>query len=816
MKRFLVVFFLSMVLLSVVSLNAGPKYIIQWADTLSGLSANTYLNGVAVNTMGNSYVAGEYQNSSDLDWVISQYDYSGNNNWTNTLNIKGDDYANGIAADSRGNIYIVGSSKAGSSFTDTTFDYITAKYDTAGNLVWMDTLNNGSNDYANAVAVDDSGNVYVTGYFHNDTTSDYLTAKYNSTGALIWLDTLNNSSDDEAYGITVDKHGYVYVTGTSGGGYNYYFTVKYNKLGYIVWTDLNNHGYENGNDDIGYGVAVDPNENVYVTGSSYNGNDYDYYTIKYDSTGNFIFDNRIDNHGTDLAYGIVTDKNGNIYVTGESKFGSSYNYYTVKYDSSWNVVWADTLNTGGNDDAKGIAMDNDGSIYVTGYYYDTTDSKYYGLTVKYAKYVDAGILSIFAPDTVELDSSFVPKMWVKNNSYEDTLSFSVWASLDSANGNVYSDTKNITALIPGDSTLINFTQWTAPSHPVDLTLSFVINLPDMDTSNDTMSKTVYVRDLIPPVIDSAIAYEGTDTVPGIDNDDYVILYFSEPTDTPAINKSNINNVLALSSGHSWLDGFGSIGNCLWNSDGTQLLINLTTNVSIPTVKVGDTITPDSSTITDVNGNPCSSPVILGGTFGVYVDAGILSIVSPDTVDGGSNYTPSISVKNNSYDDTLSFDVESYIDSAGFVIYADTQHVANLASGDSLLVNFAQWTAPNDSAQMLLRFALLTSDMDATNDTLSETLFVKYITGIVGKLLKRNTSFNVSEIGNGKILYRCYMAKAGNYDITLYSLNGTVLKNIRGTGVGYKEGTISNVSSGVYFLKFKSGKYSMSRKIIFIK
>ncbi len=815
MKRSVLPFFVVIILLGVASLNAGPKYMIQWADTLSGLSANTYLNGVAVDTMGNSYVAGEYENNSNLDWVISQYDYSGYDNWTTTRDINGDDYANGIAADANGNIYIVGSSKAGTSFTDTTFDYIIAKYDTSGNLVWMDTLNNGSNDYANAVAVDDSGNVYVTGYFRNDTTADYLTAKYSPSGALIWLDTLNNSDDDEAYGITVDKHGYVYVTGTSGGGNNYYYTVKYNNSGYIVWTDLNNNGY-NGSDDVGYGVAVDPNENVYVTGYSYNGNDYDYYTIKYDSTGQFIYSDRIDNYGNDYAHGIVTDKNSNFYIAGYSKFGSNYNYYTVKYDSSWNVVWADTLNTGSNDYAKGIAIDNEGNIYVTGYYYDTTDSKYYGLTVKYAKYVDAGIISITAPDTIELDSSFVPCVWVTNNSYEDTLSFSVTASLDSSNGNVYSDTKNVTALVPGDTTWINFAQYTAPSHPVDLTLSFVINLPDMDTVNDTMSKAVYVRDRIPPVLDSAIAYEGTDTVPGIDNDDYVILYFSQPTDTPTIDKSNINNVLALSSGHSWLDGFGSIGNCLWNSDGTQLLINLTTNVSIPTVKVGDTITPDSSTITDVNGNPCSSPVILGGTFGVYVDAGILSIVSPDTVDGGSNYTPSIYVKNNSYDDTLSFDVASYIDSAGSVIYADTQHVANLASGDSLLVDFAQWTAPNDSIQMQLRFALLTSDMDSTNDTLSETLFVKYITGIASKILKRKTSFNVSGISNGKISYKCYMAKAGNYDITLYSLNGTILRDIRGTGVGNKEGTIEDVSSGVYFLRFKSGKYSINRKVILIK
>ena len=306
------------------------------------------------------------------------------------------------------------------------------------------------------------------------------------------------------------------------------------------------------------------------------------------------------------------DNKGNIYVTGCSYIGSNYDYFTVKYDSSGNIVWADTIdNNGNNDYAYSIAVDSQYNIYITGSSNIGLNGDY--LTVKYTPYKDAGILSIASPDTVCSDSNYIPAIYIANNS-PVPLNFDVAAYIDSEGTVIYSDTQSVSDLAEGDSTLINFSQWPAPSNAVALNLRFSIITSDMNSDNDTLSGNLYVRDHTLPVLDSAIAYDGTDPVSGIDDDDYVILYFSEPTNKPTIDNSNINSALPLSSGHSWLDGSGNIGTCVWNTDGDQLQINFTTTTSLPTTAVGDTITPDGETITDVNGNPCSSPTILGGTF----------------------------------------------------------------------------------------------------------------------------------------------------------------------------------------------------------
>jgi photosystem II stability/assembly factor-like uncharacterized protein len=124
----------------------------------------------------------------------------------------------------------------------------------------------------------------------------------------------------------------------------------------------------------------------------------------------------------------------------------------------------------------------------------------------------------------------------------------------------------------------------------------------------------YTVDLEGPIPDPAIASDGTNPVPGIDDDDYVLITFDEPTNKPTIDALNIDNVVALSSGHSWLDGFGDLDTTYWNPAGTMLAIELSVAFGPPTVAVGDTVTPDGTTITDEWGNPAVSPVVITGSF----------------------------------------------------------------------------------------------------------------------------------------------------------------------------------------------------------
>jgi len=230
-------------------------------------------------------------------------------------------------------------------------------------------------------------------------------------------------------------------------------------------------------------------------------------------------------------------------------------------------------------------------------------------------FIDAEVLRIASGDTAGINSTYTPMVWIKNNSFETVLSNMVTiATIDSDSVHIYQDQDTIQSLGPGDSTLVSFDTWTVPSHPDTFKLKFAILTSDMNPDNDTISKPLYVADLTPPVMDSAIAYDGSNAISGIDNDDYVVIYFSEPTNKPTIDNSNIDSVLTLSSGHTWLDGSGYIGDCSWNSDGTELHIEFTSNSALPTISVQDTIFPDSFTITDLAGNPCTSSVILRGSF----------------------------------------------------------------------------------------------------------------------------------------------------------------------------------------------------------
>jgi hypothetical protein len=189
---------------------------------------------------------------------------------------------------------------------------------------------------AYALAIDNSGNVLVSGWSWNTTTdSDIATIKYDSSGAEQWVSRYNCPGDGYcgAIALTVDNSGSVYVTGRMEHSDTDidYATIKYNASGHEQWVALYD-GPGNG-PDYPSAIAVDVLGNVYVTGWSWNwGSEFDYATVKYDSLGQERWVMRYDgpDNGSDEAKSLAVDISGNVYVTGHSD-DLTLDYLTIKY-----------------------------------------------------------------------------------------------------------------------------------------------------------------------------------------------------------------------------------------------------------------------------------------------------------------------------------------------------------------------------------------------------------------------------------------------------------------------------------------------------
>ena len=290
-----------------------------------------------------------------------------------------DDYAKAMAVDGSGNVYVAGYSDGGVSF----YDYATAKYDPAGNLLWVARYDGPGryNDHAAAVAVDAEGNVYVSGQsYGTGAATDYATIKYNANGVEQWVARYDGpgKGSDVVFDMALDAAGNVYVTGEADGGNSRrdYTTIKYDRNGNMLWVAT----YDGpGNyHDSARAIALDAAGNVYVTGYCYSDNitREDYATIKYDGAGNQLWVARyvgpagFPYSAYDAAEAIAVDAAGHVYVTGYSDGGASgYDYLTIEYDAQGNEQWVARYNGTSNtrDYAHAIAVNASGHVYVSGY-----------------------------------------------------------------------------------------------------------------------------------------------------------------------------------------------------------------------------------------------------------------------------------------------------------------------------------------------------------------------------------------------------------------------------------------------------------------
>ncbi len=342
-----------------------------WVRIYNGPDDNwDVLEAIVTDDSGRIYITG----SSYGDCATIKYYPNGDTAWLRTYDIGDADRAQAIAVDDSGNVVVTG--YGGNHSYE---NYLTIKYDSSGSQRWVESYNGpgSSEDKVEAIAIDDSYNICVTGYsYGSGTGADFATIKYYPNGDTAWLRRYNGpgNSTDHAYDIAVDDSGYVYVTGSSTGNTTYQdlTTIKYTSDGDTVW--LRRYNGSGNSTDLAYAIALDGSYNVYVTGYSYgSGTGADFATIKYYQNGDTAWVRTYDGPGssTDLAFDIAVDNSGNVCVAGYSTVvaDEDEDFTTIKYDSDGDTAWVRTYDGTGDgymDRAHAVAVDDSGNVYVTG------------------------------------------------------------------------------------------------------------------------------------------------------------------------------------------------------------------------------------------------------------------------------------------------------------------------------------------------------------------------------------------------------------------------------------------------------------------
>jgi len=390
----------------------------------------------AVDAAGNVYVAGSTDSAIDgnaslggTDALIVKFDRFGVKQWSRTFGTAADDSALAVAVDGAGNIYVGG-------YTGNTYGYdldgFVAKYDTAGNRLWVKSVHSASSvfglpaqEMVRGLATTGDGRIVAVGYTEGglfgvnaapsgQAGTDLFVAEFDGDGNLLWGRQLGTATTDNAASVASDADGSVYLAGytygaldgnVSAGGADA-IVVKWSPDGIVQWQ----RHLGGADDDAAEGVAFDGAGHLYVTGrtssvmdgtSSAGGRDA--FVAQIDAASGVVsWVRQLGSPGDDIANGVVVDAAGNVVVAGAAggalpggaSAGGS-DAFVAKFDPLGNSLWLRQAGTGGDDTGAGVSIDAAGELFVVG----TTPSAFPGLT-------SAGGTDLFV---VKFDSDGTPR-----------------------------------------------------------------------------------------------------------------------------------------------------------------------------------------------------------------------------------------------------------------------------------------------------------------------------------------------------------------------------------------------------------------------
>ena len=378
-----------------------------WTQLLGSTDYDQSL-GVAIDSNNNVYITGltwwdnldGNTNAGASDAFLTKYDSDGDKKWTKLLGSDKFDYSYGVAIDSNNNVYITGytSGNLDGNTNAGSYDAFLTKYDSDGDKKWTKMLGSDQSEFSYGVAIDSNNNVYITGLTQgnldgntNAGSYDAFLTKYDSDGDKKWTKMLGSDQSDYSYGVAIDSNNNVYITGytsgnldgnTNAGSYDAFLT-KYDSDGDKKWTKML------GSDQSEYsrGVAIDSNNNVYITGytdgnldGNTNAGSYDVFLTKYDSDGDKKWTQQLGTSDKDYSNGVAIDSNNNVYITGGTEGNLDgntnagfFDAFLTKYDSDGDKKWTKMLGSDKSEYSRGVAIDSNNNVYITGFTHGDLD-----------------------------------------------------------------------------------------------------------------------------------------------------------------------------------------------------------------------------------------------------------------------------------------------------------------------------------------------------------------------------------------------------------------------------------------------------------